>query len=183
MARRVVRGARPKARYKWCGAHGVVTVARDTDLVISDAFGLCPSLSDAESQGDTTIERVILELSARRLLATDISGLGFIVQVMTDDETTALPSKVVNPLDQTNPEFTLGNKDVLLAGLMSYPPILVNGFTGTTSPSFEGMAQHFEFNGRRRLNRLNHSIQLWMASNTADDVISVAVTSRVLLRY
>ena len=144
---------------------------------------LCPSLSDAESQGDTTIERIILDLSTRRLLATDVSALGFIVQVMTDDETTALPSKVVNPLDQTNPEFTFGNKDVLLTGLLSYPPILVNGFTGTTSPDFSADAQHFEFNGRRRLNRLNHSIQLWLATNTADDVMSVAFTSRVLLRY
>ena len=175
--------ARPKARYKWCGAHGVVTVPRDTDLVIADQTTLCPSLSDAESQGDTTIERIIIDFSVRRLLASDVSGLGFIVQLMTDDETTALPSKVVNPLDQTNPEFTFGNKDVLLFGLLEYPPILVNGFTGTTSANFSSRMRHVEFNGRRRLNRLNHSVQLWLATNTVDDAMSVAFTSRILLRY
>ena len=182
MPRRVVH-ARPKARYKWCGAHGVVTVARDTSLVIADAAPLCPSLSDAESQGDTTIERIIIDFTVRRLLATDVSAIGFIVQMMTDDETTALPSKVVNPLDQTNPEFTFGNKDVLLFGLLESPPILVNGFTGTTSGNFGSLLRHVEFNGRRRLNRLNHSVQLWTATNTADDVMQVAFTSRILLRY
>ena len=161
----------------------MITVPIDTMIAIADAEALCPSLSDAESQGDTTIERILIDFSVRRLLIDDVSALGFVVQIMTDDETTALPSKVVNPLDQTNPEFTFGNKDVLLQGLLEYPSFLINGFDGTTTVNRETRMRHVEFNGRRRLNRLNHSIQLWLATNNVDDVMSVAFTSRVLLRY
>jgi len=174
---------RAKARYKWCGAHGVTTVARDTSLVIADVNPLCASLSEAEAQGDTTIERIILDLTVRRLLTTDVSALGFIVQQQVDDETTALPSKVVNPLDQTNPAFTFGNKDILLMGLLGIPSFIIDGFTGGLATDRSALLHHFEFNGRRRLNRLNNSVNLWLATNTADDVISVAFTSRVLLRY
>jgi len=182
MTRRVAH-ARAKARYKWCGAHGVATVPRDTDQVLTDFNPLCESLGDNEAQGDTTIERIILDLSVRRLLATDISALGFIVLEQVDDEVTAAPTKSVNPLDQTNPAFTFGSKDNLLVGLLSYPPMIIDGFTGGLAASREGIVQRFEFRGRKRLNRLNSAVNLWMTSNTADDVMSVAFTSRILLRY
>ncbi len=50
----------PKKRYKWYGAHGTKVVSLDTSLVIGDRVPLVPSLGDSESQGDTTIERMIL---------------------------------------------------------------------------------------------------------------------------
>jgi len=177
-----IRRGAPK-RYKWCGAQGEKTISLGTSLVVGDVFPLCNSLSDAEAQGDTTIERILLWMSIRRLLTTDIDALGFIVQVQEDDVTTAAPSSVVNPVDGINPQFTYGNRDILLMGLMPVPQTQRNGFTGALELNKQLMVHHVEFNGRRKLHRLNDAVNLWIANTDTDAVLAVHVVSRILLRY
>ena len=185
MARRSVRNVRRAApKFKWCGARDEHTVQAGSNLVLADFVPLCNSLSDSEAQGDVVIERIIIDLMVRRLLDTAVDQLGFIVQVQEDSPVTAAPSAIINPVDATNPEFTFGNRDILLFGQLSMPPNISVGNAAGVQVSNGGINHRFEFRARRRLHRLNDAVNLWLATDgVVDGVFKVMVLSRILLRY
>ncbi len=185
MAERLVRsrGSRTPHRYKWFGGNVQVIVPENGVAVVGDRGILCPSLSDSESQGDTTIERIILSLSTRRVGVLQDEAVMWLVSIDDDDPTTAAPSKIRDPLDVTNPVFTYGSKDLLLFGALEIPPIVLVPSSDVAVADTSITHQTAEFRGRRKLGRLNHSVNIWIAASSNDQAYRCFVQSRILLRY
>jgi len=170
---------RPKQNYKWVGGRGESTVSRSSTLVLADVNTLVAPLGNANVVGDWVIERIILNLSIRRLLTTDVDQLGYGVYVQEFDPVTAAITQVHNPISLVAADFETTNKNVLLMGALRVPPCMdvtgldVNRETDNTE---------VQFRGRRKLARANHGITLWIATDGVDAIVKLSWMARVLLR-
>ena len=176
---RRVRGASPK--YKWCGHAKSATIETHVGMPTTEIQLLCPSLTLSEGQGEVVVERILLNFNIRRLLTSAIVALGFLVAKQKTIPTTGLPIEVLNPLEVTADNFEFGNKDLLLQGLLPVPALLIKA-DDSLNLSQEVLHASYEFNGRRRLERLNHALTLTITADITD-AIKVFTTSRVLLRF
>ena len=174
---RRVRGAAPK--YKWCGF-------ADSKSIVSSPTAasvglLCLSLALTDTQGEVTVERILLWFSITRADFNQLSILAFVVAKQKAIAASGLPVEVLDPLDVTLPNFSMSNKDILLYGHLPIPAILLTsadaGFV-----SREVAVHTAEFKGRRRLARTNHLLSLTIASDV-DTEVAVHTTARTLIRF
>ncbi len=168
--------------YKWCGKLFTRTVEDAAGTAASDVEKLCADLTSQEPQGDVTIEKILLDVTTRRVLETGIQRVGFYVAVQKVDVGTSFVSEVLDPVSLSQDEFQLGNRDILIQGLLGVPPVLSAGDTGTSEVTSELLRHHFEFNGRRKLHRLNNAITFTVLCEVTN-IVQVTVMSRILLRY
>jgi len=169
-------------KYKWCGHAAVQTVLPQTSQTTATPMLLCPSIGVTGLQGEVIIERIILNFLTHRLLTDDLDGYGFLVSKQKTIPATGLPTEILNPLETTADNFEFGNKDLLLQGLLMVPECTIRSDTQALKINGRGEQQSYEFNGRRRLERLNQALTLTLAADVSS-VVRVFVQSRVLLRY
>ncbi len=179
---RPIRRSRTAPKYKWCGHAAVLTVDTQGATATSDIMLLCPSLGNSEIQGEVIVERIILSFSTRRLLTTATSAAGFLVAKQKTVPATGLPLEVLNPLETTADNFEFGNKDLLYQGLLSIPANGFVGNSGAVAVSEQVIVERFEFNGRRRLERLNHALTLTVTADVSA-VLRTFMQVRTLLRF
>jgi len=170
---------KPPAKYKWCGTSGNDSVPIAPTALV-DIELLCSSLGITDIQGDVTIEKILLDISIQRLLTTQIQQVGMMVGIQKITSTSGLPVESLRPVDAVTANFQLGNRDLLLQGRMSIPPTI--DLAGARVVDFSTINHHWEFNGRRKLHRMNHALTLTIQADTAN-VLQYVFQSRVLLRY
>ncbi len=169
-------------RYKWCGHAQIRTVENAADTALNEISLLCPSLSISDIQGDVTIEKIRMDLTIRRLLAGDLQGCAYVIAIQKTTEADGLPIEVLNPLNTTGDNFELGNRDILMVGALPVPPAMPIGNGSGSQIARENRLHHDEFNGRRKLHRMNHALTLTVVADTSL-VLNVLMIVRVLLRY
>jgi len=169
-------------RYKWCGHQAIRTVENAADTALSEVQLLCGSLSITDIQGDVTIEKIRLDLTIRRLLTTELQGCAYVVAIQKTTSATGLPVEVLNALETTADNFALGNRDILLTGVLPVPAFLLRPSDNFPVIGGENLLYREEFNGRRKLMRMNHALTLNVNTDTSL-VLNVLIQTRVLLRY
>ena len=167
-------------RYKWCGHNESYIVQTHVATALADIMLPCPSLGNSDIQGQCTIERVLMYMTTNRQNVSEVDACAFLLAMQRTTPATGLPIDVLNPLDVTADNFTLGLKDLIMFGQLSWPPIVLQA-DDTVAPNRQGISHFFEFNGRRTLDRLNHALTLTIVSDLTDQ-IRIFVGMRVLLR-
>ena len=174
-----VRRAAP--RYQWCGHQSVQTLETSVATAASEIILLCAFLGDTNQQSTVTVERIIMSFLIHRILATEFDACAFVVAIQETVPATGAPVTVINPLDTAADNFTLGLKQILMTGLLGWPPVILRA-DDTSKENSAGMYQSFEFNGRRKLNRMNHAVTLTVNTDVTA-VLRMFVQTRVLLRF
>ncbi len=182
MSKGFVRHVRGKARhsYKWCAFNESRTPETAASTTTAELQILCKALTNANVQGDVTIERGIFHLNTRRISTGNLQAAVFGVAIQEVDATTQVPLQVINYLDVSVPEFTLGNKNILGYWPIQVPPII--GVSGAEIIDKKVFVQTVEFSGRKRLERMHQSVVGTLISD-ASAVVQVFLMSRLLLRY
>ena len=182
MTRRIVtRGHRPTPKYKWCGHQASSLIKPSVGLVVADIDLLCPSLGNTDIQGSVTVEKIFAWFTITREDFNATTGCAFMVAMQKTNPTTGAPIQVLNPLDTTADNFSLGSKDLLMFGHLPFPSILLTSADAGFAPRGGIVAMH-EFNGRRTLDRLTHALTLTIVADTTDE-LRVVRGVRTLVRF
>ena len=180
--RRFVRGARPAPRYQWCGHQGQEDLETSASTSTADIIILCPSLGDTNQQSTVTIEKIFARFLVTRIGISSVNAVAFIIATQETVPATGAPVTVINPLETTADNFTLGLKQILMTGLLPHPPTVLIPSSDAKSVNLGSLATDMEFNGRRKLNRMNHALTLTMNADV-DAMIRVFAQIRILLRF
>jgi len=172
------RAAAPPVRYQWCG-HQAIHIVK-AGPVAADVQLMCPSAGTSLQQSTVTIEKIFVRLLTHRILASELDAFGYMVAIQETVPTTGLSITVLNPLEVTVDNFALALKQLLMTGLVGWPPVLLKA-DDTSKENSSGMLYEVEFNGRRKMNRLNHALTMTLETDV-DAVLRVFVQTRVLLR-
>ena len=176
--------SRARKTYKWCGHNQLVPVNASTAVSLAQIPDLCPALDSTLGAipGDVVIEKIRLNVTMRRLLVTGVQASAFIVAIQKIDVTTGNPLEVLNALDVTDEQHALGNKDILMLDLLPVPACIRAQADDTLLISLENIVTRYEFNGRRKLSRLNHAVTFMPVADVSS-ALDCFVQSRILLRY
>ena len=174
---------RPAPRYQWCGHQGQEDLETFASTSAADVTLLCPSLGDTNQQSTVTIEKIFLRMLVTRIGVASVSAAAFVVAIQETVPATGVPVTVINPLDTTADNFTLGLKQILMTGLMEWPPIVLIPSSDAKSVNLGSLLTEYEFNGRRKLNRMNHALTLTMVDDSGTPDLRVFVQARTLLRF
>ena len=125
---------------------------------------------------------MFLRFLTTRIGVSQVNAVGVVVAIQETIPTTGVPVTVINPLDTTADNFTLGLKQILWTGLLPVPPVILTPSDDSKVVNNSNMLYEGEFNGRRKLNRMNHAVTLTMVADV-DVMVRVFVQSRILLRF
>ena len=183
-ARRARYGPSRAPRYKWCAFSIIRTFepAGSQATTFNETLPICGPLGDFQMQGDVTIERIITMAHIRRVGVSNLDAavLGIAIQEVVPS--TGLPKDVINFLDLTDAPVTIGSKNILGMYPVMVPPRIINA--GQTAEIADGSTylHIFEFNGRRRLERLHQGLFMSCQADVAA-MIQGFITTRTLVRF
>ena len=182
MRHAIARRPRTAPKYKWCGHAALQTLLTHPSTTTSQVQLPCPSLGNTEIQGEVIVERIIINFAIRRLLTSAVGAVGFLVAKQKVIPTTGAPLVVLDPLETTSDNFEFGSKDIFLMGLLPVPQCVMQFDANSLNITQETVTKEFEFNGRRRLERLTHAMTLTLTADFSS-AVSVFTQMRVLLRF
>ena len=116
-----------------------------------------------------------------RIGVNSVSAAAFIIAIQETVPATGLPVTVINPLETTADNFTLGLKQILMTGLLPWPGVVLVPSSDAKQVNLEAMMVDYEFNGRRKLNRMNHALTL--TANDDNAQLRMFAQVRILLRF
>ena len=172
-----------KPCYKWCG-FGFLRVPETFALTTPpEVISLCPRMLSDDAQGDVTLEAIYAHIAIRRLLTTSFDALGYFIATQKADIASGDPIEVLDAIPSGGgSQAELGNRDILMQGLLPVPPRVFNGFDGSAAISSEIKVAEVHYKARRGLHRLTHGVFMHLNTDVSD-VCSVFVSGRLLLRY
>ena len=179
--RNLRRVARPAPRYQWCGHNGVEDIETALATTVAEVTILCPSLGDSNDQSTVTVEKMFTRFSVTRIGTANVDASAFVIAIQETDPLTGFPQSVINPLDVVSDNFTLGLKQILMTGLLPFPGTMLKA-DDSRDITRGAMIIDYEFNGRRKINRMNHAITLTMVADASAE-LRVFNQTRILLRH
>ncbi len=183
MAQRRARfGPARKARYKWCSTNESKNFETSVATALADIPEICPAVNNPDIQGDVTIERIITHAHVRRLSTGNLQAVIVGLAIQEVDPATSVPLQIINFLDVTNSDFSMANKNILGYYPVEVPPITVAQDPGVEFVDKRVNVMTWEFNGRRKLERVHQGLFLTPLAD-ATDVVQGFFQTRVLLRY
>jgi len=174
---RQISRTRNKKVLKWCGDSVLQTIVAGAD--VPTVIQLCPTVA-VDAASDVVLETCHIHLHIRRLLASGVTGFGFVVWSGKVLVGTSTPAQALDPLSLDALDWA--DSDIMLCGGLPVPPVLSKGNDGTNVISAELVPVHLEVKAKRRFSRVNHAIFLAISADISS-VLSVFVQHRTLLSY
>ena len=129
-----------------------------------------------------TIEKIFLRFLTTRIGVSQVNVVGFALAIQETVPTTGAPVTVINPLDTSQDNFTLGLKQLIMTGLLPVPPVVLQPSDDAKIVNNSNMLTQYEFNGRRKYNRMNHALTLTVNADV-DAMVRMFFQARILLRF
>ncbi len=167
---------------QWFGGTVVKTIP--SAPVIADVVQLLEPADSLESVRALVFERCVLTLSVRRITASDVSELLWMVYKGRVADGSVIPLEALNPRSASN--TTLAHASILQFGALSVPAIVRSfdsaGAFVTSEDDGALIAHQVDFDVKRSLSRNTEGIFLTMGCNSAS-TCNVTVAWRTYYTY
>jgi len=183
MPRMTRRTRGPKKVYRWFGAQQTVSVQDFASFPTSATNTIMTELANQNISGKVVLQRMICQFSTRRLTATGLRGLQFVIYQSQTSET-GVVLQTINPM--LNNDFEMNNSSILGTGVLDVPGNNWNDTSQIQITTGEVVCNTFDFSSKRKLSMLNNVLQIAIASESAtptDDVVEVTFKIRILVHF